>query len=455
MSLPSTHSTALTSAHTRLPNPKKAETRLRADNELLSALLSGVLRATHLYLRGPMRAGGSGGGGGRGGGGGSDSEEEDEDDDDGFAVVAGSSGGVGDLPPATRAVVAALRHGQARLDAAVARHRAAQAEARAAAAAKVRALLARRRELLAAAGPDRAPPRFWLRVLRCVDAAALAITPRDAAVLQHLADVRLEVRPRANAAAAAAEGDEAAAAAAAAAALTPELEATLELEFSDACVRLAPGAARTLRKAYVLRPAGPAAREGAPSLRLQSARVLQAPEWAKAGGGGGEGGGAAPLDPTHRRARDGRVRPCASFFHLFRAGGGGGRLAFNLSGAAPAREVEADANALEAELLETLLAVLPRASCVYAAAPRADDVAAPGDEGGSEDDEDGSGDDEDGEGRGGGGEAAAARRAALKHRHDRQHAQQWKLPKGAVLIGLVLLVLIAQYLALFIQLTSR
>jgi hypothetical protein len=37
-------------------------------------------------------------------------------------------------------------------------------------------------------------PRFWLRVLRSADAAALAVTARDAAVLACLADVRFSLR---------------------------------------------------------------------------------------------------------------------------------------------------------------------------------------------------------------------------------------------------------------------
>lgn len=36
-------------------------------------------------------------------------------------------------------------------------------------------------------------PRFWLRVLKSADAAALAISPRDAAVLAALADVRFSL----------------------------------------------------------------------------------------------------------------------------------------------------------------------------------------------------------------------------------------------------------------------
>lgn len=36
-------------------------------------------------------------------------------------------------------------------------------------------------------------PRFWLRVLRSADTAALAISPRDAAVLANLADVRFSL----------------------------------------------------------------------------------------------------------------------------------------------------------------------------------------------------------------------------------------------------------------------
>lgn len=36
-------------------------------------------------------------------------------------------------------------------------------------------------------------PRFWLRVLKSADAAALAISPRDAAVLAALADIRFSL----------------------------------------------------------------------------------------------------------------------------------------------------------------------------------------------------------------------------------------------------------------------
>jgi hypothetical protein len=50
------------------------------------------------------------------------------------------------------------------------------------------------RALLFPQGAD-APlvPRFWLRVLKSADAAALAISPRDAAVLAALADVRFSL----------------------------------------------------------------------------------------------------------------------------------------------------------------------------------------------------------------------------------------------------------------------
>jgi hypothetical protein len=50
------------------------------------------------------------------------------------------------------------------------------------------------RSLLLPDGTDHtAVPRFWLRVLKSADAAALAISPRDAAVLACLADVRFSL----------------------------------------------------------------------------------------------------------------------------------------------------------------------------------------------------------------------------------------------------------------------
>jgi hypothetical protein len=50
------------------------------------------------------------------------------------------------------------------------------------------------RSLLLPEGADTTTvPRFWLRVLKSADAAALAISPRDAAVLACLADVRFSL----------------------------------------------------------------------------------------------------------------------------------------------------------------------------------------------------------------------------------------------------------------------
>lgn len=50
------------------------------------------------------------------------------------------------------------------------------------------------RALLLPAGVSKTQvPRFWLRVLKSADAAALAISPRDAAVLAALADVRFSL----------------------------------------------------------------------------------------------------------------------------------------------------------------------------------------------------------------------------------------------------------------------
>jgi hypothetical protein len=143
----------------------------------------------------------------------------------------GGAGAVADLPPHTRAVVAALRALQARLDAAVGAARdEANATARAAAG-RVTALYAKRRQLLASVG---APPSFWLRVLRATDAGGLSITPRDAAVLQHLVDVRFDVAPPEDKGKGGGSGED-------------TLHGLLELEFGEGAVQLAAGS-RTLKK---------------------------------------------------------------------------------------------------------------------------------------------------------------------------------------------------------------
>lgn len=54
-------------------------------------------------------------------------------------------------------------------------------------------LCVRRALLLPEGAAQPLVPRFWLRVLRSADVAALAISPRDAAVLAHLADVRFSL----------------------------------------------------------------------------------------------------------------------------------------------------------------------------------------------------------------------------------------------------------------------
>lgn len=54
-------------------------------------------------------------------------------------------------------------------------------------------MLARRALLLPEGADATQVPRFWLRVLKSADAAALAISPRDAAVLAALADVRFSL----------------------------------------------------------------------------------------------------------------------------------------------------------------------------------------------------------------------------------------------------------------------
>ncbi|KAI8468540.1 MAG: hypothetical protein J3K34DRAFT_522830 [Monoraphidium minutum] len=397
---------------------ERAAAKREADAELLGALRGPVvLRATHLYLEGPLQ-GGSGGGGGGGGSGGGGSDDED----DGFELVAGGGGDVSDLPPPTRAVVAALGDVQARLDAAVGHWAAAKRAAGAGAAKALRGLYARRAGLLAG---EAAPRAYWLRVLRAVDAAALAITPRDAAVLQHLVDVRYEVEQGGGTGGS--NGGDAGG--------EDRVTGLLELEFARTCPQLPGGA--VLRKSYNFVVGSDAS--GGPALRLLSARVLDGPTWAP-----------SARDPTHRRGRDGRPRPAASFFQLFRASGGGGKLAFNLAG--PEREVAEEANALEVEMLEALQGgALPATAAAYAAAPDEDDIAPSGDDGGS------SGDDEsEASGSDGGGEAGAARRAALKARkeHDAGGRPWWRLSRGGALILLLGLMILGQYLALIMHLTG-
>jgi hypothetical protein len=288
----------------------RAEAKRESDAELLAALAGPVvLRATHLYLEGPLQGGGRGSGGGASRGGGSS-----EDEDDYELVAGGGAGTVADLPPATRAVVAALGAVQRRMDEAVSRSRAARHTAADAATQKLRGLYAQRRALLA--GED-APRCFWLRALRSIDAAALAITPRDAAVLQHLVDVRYEVQQDSAGSASSGAGGGGGGGG------EQQVQGLLELEFGETCPQLA--GTRVLRKSYHFTVGVGAS--GAPALRLLSSKVLAAPQWAP-----------GVRDPTHRKARDGRLRPCASFFQLFRAAGGGGKWAFNLTG--PEKDVQ-------------------------------------------------------------------------------------------------------------------
>lgn len=222
-------------------------------------------------------------------------------------MVAGGSGTVEDLPPQTRAVVAALGAVQRKMDEAVARHRAERRKVAGDVAEKLRAMYGKRRALLVGTG---APRCYLLRVLRSMDTAALAITPRDAAVLQHLVDVRFEIQQ---------QQTEGSGGGGSGSGSSQEVHGTLELEFAEDCPQLA--GSKTLKKSYSLLSGGGG------SVRLLSSKVVAPPQWAP-----------GVRDPTHRKARDGRLRPCASFFQLFKPGGGGGKLAFNLTG--PEKEVQ-------------------------------------------------------------------------------------------------------------------
>ncbi|KAF8069510.1 NUDT19 [Scenedesmus sp. PABB004] len=360
--------------------------KARADAAVMAALLGEVLpRAAALFMAGPLQS------------------LSDEDDDD-FAVVSGG-GSHEDLPPPVQAVLAALRHNQAQLDELAAQRQRQRAEATAAGDKLRQELAVKRRALLLPPGASEpSVPRFWLRVLRSADAAALAISSRDAAVLASLADVRLSITAGAGS--------------------SREAHGKLELEFCPNPY-LAPGCARVAKDYTFELGAG-----GEPFLR--SSRVAAPPTWAS-----------PARDPTHRAGADGKARPAASLFQLLRPGGG--KYAFNLAG--PEREVQAEASALETELLMALHGeLLLRAGAIFARGAVAgwpDDDTPSGDaaaweRGGQSEDEADDSDD------GSGDEGEAAHRAAARHAKAKAGASRLSA-RGWALIALVLLVIAAQF----------
>eukprot|EP00879_Flechtneria_rotunda_P025860 GHRR01027513.1.p1 GENE.GHRR01027513.1~~GHRR01027513.1.p1 ORF type:complete len:253 (+),score=116.37 GHRR01027513.1:224-982(+) len=156
------------------PKSAKAE----RDELLMRVLVGEVLpQAYTLYMSGPLHV------------------LDDEDvEEGGYQLVHGNVGSPADLPGPTQAILAALAYNQIQLDALAAKQQRQKAELQAQEA-KVRQQLAdQRRALLVPAGAKSTiSPRFWLRVLRSADAAALAISRRDAAVLAALTDVRFQL----------------------------------------------------------------------------------------------------------------------------------------------------------------------------------------------------------------------------------------------------------------------
>ncbi|WIA10139.1 hypothetical protein OEZ85_010346 [Tetradesmus obliquus] len=362
-------------------------------DELLMALLTEQVlpRAAELYLAGPLQT---------------LSDEEEGD----FQVVHAGAGSPADLPGPVQGLLAALRHNQAALDA-LAAQRQQQRDGVNAQEDKLRLELAgKRRELLVPAGSSSTSvPRFWLRVLRSADAAALAISSRDAAALASLADVRFSLSSSSSAAEIVA---------------SRELLGKLELEFLPN-PHLAASCSRLVKEyTFEVAPGG--------EPYLLHSKVAAAPAWAS-----------AALDPTHKPGRDGKQRPASSFFQLFRQGGG--KYAFNLAG--DDKEVQAEANELEVELLMELHGrLLLRAGSAYSEAAAqgwADDDSEAGDKAAwqaagaaesEEEEEEGEGSDDEGEAA----HRAAARRAKAKDKGG------FKLTKASVLIGFVVLMLLAE-----------
>eukprot|EP00775_Hariotina_reticulata_P010883 gene10883-11037_t len=260
-----------------------------------------------------------------------------------------------------------------------------------------------------------AVPRFWLRVLRSADAAALAISARDAALLACLADVRFSLHSNGS------SGESSS--------IMKELHGKLEMEFEQ-CKHLASGC-NHLKKEYSFEVGA----SGEPF--LLSSRIAAAPQWTS-----------AVMDPTHKQGRDGKTRPASSFFQLFRSGGG--KYAFNLAG--DDKDVQSEANELEVEMLMELeTQLLLQAGSIYrqgAVDGWPDDDTPAGDEAAwsaaaqaateaeEEEEEDSDKDSEAGD------DGEAAHKAAAKR--SKAKAAGFKLTKASVLVAFVVLILFAE-----------
>lgn len=93
----------------------------------------------------------------------------------------------------------------------------------------------------------------------------------------------------------------------------PPCPSSVELEFLPSCKHLAPGCSKLVKDySFQVTPGG--------EPYLLSSRVAAAPTWAS-----------PALDPTHKTGRDGKPRPASSIFQLLKQSGG--KYAFNLTGA--------------------------------------------------------------------------------------------------------------------------
>eukprot|EP00878_Enallax_costatus_P038880 GHUV01044368.1.p1 GENE.GHUV01044368.1~~GHUV01044368.1.p1 ORF type:complete len:515 (+),score=231.98 GHUV01044368.1:220-1764(+) len=369
--------------------------KLERDALMMKLITEEVLpKAAELYMSGPLES--------------LDSDEDGEGDEgDGYQLIHGAAGlDPSELPGPVQPLLAALRHNQAQIEALQAereqlRLKAKQQEE------QLRKQLSqqRRGHLLPPGSSSTVVPRFWLRVLRSADAAALAVSPRDAAVLAHLADIRFSLTS-------------------VDAGSSKELHGKLELDFL-------PNTYLKLDNPTLIKEYSFEATPGGEPYLLHS-KVTAAPLWSS-----------PELDPTHKKGRDSKQRPASSIFQLFKQGGG--KYAFNLSGSE--KDVQAKANELETELLMELHGhLLIQAGTIYQQvaqegwpeddSPEADKAAwqqqQQTEAESSDSDEEVVSDDE----------GEAAHRAAARRAKQKQHG--WRVTKAGVLMGFLVLVLLAE-----------
>ncbi|GAX83877.1 hypothetical protein CEUSTIGMA_g11302.t1 [Chlamydomonas eustigma] len=329
----------------------KTEMRAKHDGDLLNIIICQVIpRAVHLYLEGPMKVLAGGKGVPQG------DDEDGDENEEGYEMVSrgGSHGGdVSALTPHAQQVLHALKGLQAKMDVMMQTFKRAKWEAIAAGESKLQELCDQRKQLLARAdGSDAVPsvPNFWLRALKGLEYSVDAIHVRDERALSYLTDVRFKwdfVRPM------------------------PSLEdptrhGTLELSFHPSN----PYFSNTiLAKRYVFNCSGASIRR---LTDVKSSQVCKdgEPLWKEG------------RDLTVKAVGpDGRLRPAASFFALFKKGAL--RQAFNITG--QGLQAESEARELEEGLVNEIQSrLMSQAVDLYQSVDIDDDIP----EGESDDDDD-------------------------------------------------------------------